>query len=164
MYCEGCLHGSINYQLTLEEQALFYKMVMFSAVCGGQPGVISDNDGRPMPHWFIANELHAPLEVFKSMLAKCVEEGRLQENSNGIVVTNFDQYQSEYLRQKPSRERRKERTQAEEEKVNLDNKYNTRIREEMVKYEEEHDSAPIGDDWEDIKHRVNEEVYGADED
>jgi len=115
MHCEGCLHGSINYQLTLEEQAVFFKLIMLSAVCTGEPGTISDNDGRAMPHWYIANELHAPLEVFESTLKKCIKEGRLSENTVGILVTNFKVYQSEYERQKPYRKNKQkgEPTQAE---------------------------------------------------
>lgn len=107
LYCEGCLHGSINYQLSLEEQAVFFKMVMYSAVCGGEAGIISDNDGRKMPHWFIANELHSPLEVFESTLEKCIKEGRCQENDQGLTITNFKEYQSEYERQRPYREAKK---------------------------------------------------------
>ena len=107
MHCQGCLSGSINYQLTLEEQAVWFKLVMYSAISGGDPGHISDNDGEPIPHWFIANEIHVPLEVLESTLTKCKDEGRIQENSSGILITNFEKYQSEYERQKPYRQQKK---------------------------------------------------------
>ena len=106
--CQGCLHGSINYQLTLEEQAIWFKLIMYSAVCGGDAGFICDNDGRPMPKEYIAQELHCPLETLEATLERCVKEGRVKDNSAGIEIINFAAYQfTEYDRQRPSREARK---------------------------------------------------------
>lgn len=115
MDCQGCLHGSINFQLTLEEQAIWYKLIMYSAVCGGEPGFICDNDSQPMPLWYIANELHCPLETLEGTLKKCTQEGRTKVNSSGIEIVNFNAYQfTEYDRQRPSREKaRKRRTAAD---------------------------------------------------
>lgn len=108
MDCQGCLHGSINFQLTLEEQAIWFKLIMYSAVCGGDPGFICDNDGREMPHQYIAEELHCPVETLESTLKKCIEEGRMGVNDSGIEIINFNAYQfTEYDRQRPSREARK---------------------------------------------------------
>lgn len=107
--CYGILHGSINWELTLEEQAIWIKAFTYSAVSGGTPGIIQDNDGKPLPHWFVANELHCPLEIFESMLKKCIEQNRLYENEHGIEVLHFNDYQfTEYDRQRPYRERKKE--------------------------------------------------------
>lgn len=108
--CAGLLHGSINWQLTLEEQAIWVKLIAYSEVCGGPAGMICDNDGRPLPHEFIAHECHCSVELLKSCLAKCQEEGRISENSHGIRITNFDIYQfTEYDRQKPYRDAKKKR-------------------------------------------------------
>lgn len=71
-------------------------------------GQISDNDARPFPHDFIAREIHTTLELFESTLAKCTEEGRIKEDEHGIHITNWAVYQSEYQRQKPYRETKKE--------------------------------------------------------
>lgn len=106
--CNGIIHGSINWQLTLEEQAVWIKTFAYSAVCGGEPGIIQDNDGQALPHQFIAEEFHCPLEVFESMLEKCKQQNRLEENSDGIKVINFKAYQfTEYDRQKPYRDAKK---------------------------------------------------------
>ena len=103
--CNGIIHGSINWQLTLEEQAVWIKSFAYSAVCGGTPGIIQDNDGQPLPHQYIAEELHCPVDVFESMLEKCKQQNRLRENAHGIEVINFNAYQfTEYDRQKPYRE------------------------------------------------------------
>ena len=110
MDCQGCLHGSINYQLKLDEQAVWFKLIMYSAVCGGESGFICDNDNHPMPHEYIAQELHCPLELLKTTLKKCEEEGRISVNSSGIEIINFNAYQfTEYDRQRPYREAKKER-------------------------------------------------------
>ncbi len=110
MDCQGCLHGSINYQLTLEEQAIWFKLIMYSAVCGGEPGFICDNDGQAMPKEYIAQELHCPPKILETTLEKCTEEGRIKVNSSGIEIINFNAYQfTEYDRQKPYREAKKQR-------------------------------------------------------
>lgn len=107
LHCDGILRGSINYQLELAEQAVWMKLLAFTAVCGGQDGWIQDNDHRPLPHFFIASELHCPLDVFESTLKKCIEEGRCEENSQGIHIVHWNYYQSEYERQKPYRDKKK---------------------------------------------------------
>jgi len=110
MDCQGCLHGSINFQLTLEEQAIWFKLIMYSAVCGGEPGFICDNDNRAMPTEYIAQELHCSQEALESTLEKCNKEGRTKTNSTGIEIINFNAYQfTEYDRQRPYRQAKKER-------------------------------------------------------
>lgn len=103
LYPYQCLEGSIRYQLTSEERGVWYDLLNFAALCS-EPGTIADSDGRPYPHDFIANRLNISLELFKSALSKCLEEGRLTETANGIRITHWKEYQSEYQRQKPYRE------------------------------------------------------------
>jgi hypothetical protein len=91
--CQGVLHGSINFLYTLEEQAVFLKMIAMSAVYGCIPGIISDNEGKPLPHEFIAHELHCPREVFESLLKKGTADNAINENSHGIEMVNFAKYQ-----------------------------------------------------------------------
>lgn len=102
VYCYETLHGSISYQLTDAEQAIWLKMLCFAGLCGND-GVIADHDLRPFPHAFICHEIHADLEVFESTLKKCLEEGRISEDGQGIKITNWTKYQSEYDRQKQYR-------------------------------------------------------------
>ena len=106
LYCYQRLHGSINYQLTEAEQSVWDKLLCFTGLCTFD-GLISDNDQRPYPHSFIAHELHVSEELLETTLVKCKEEGRLSENDNGIHVTNWKAYQSEYERQKPYRQKGK---------------------------------------------------------
>lgn len=158
MFCDGCLHGSINYQLELAEQAVFYKLVMYSAVCGGEAGIISDNDGRPLPHWFISNELHAPLDILESTLKKCIKEGRISENDTGIVITNWTYYQSEYERQKQYREGTKQREQSPEQKQDQEYIQEVALRFRKKKKELGRDlTTPEGQA---VKDEVAGEIYG----
>ena len=107
LYCYQMLHGSISYQLSEAEQGVWVKLLCFTGLCSFE-GLISDNDQRPFPHSFIAQELHVSEELLETTLDKCKKEGRLSENDNGIHVTNWKTYQSEYERQKPYRTKKAE--------------------------------------------------------
>jgi hypothetical protein len=106
LYPLECLEGSIRYQLEPDERGVWYDLLNFSALCS-TPGTISDNDSRPYPNEYIANRLNIPLDLLMRTLAKCVAEGRVQENGTGLHITNWSAYQSEYQRQKPYRDKKK---------------------------------------------------------
>lgn len=118
LYPVDCLDGSIRWQLTPDERGVWYDLLNFSAICS-LPGLISDKDGRPYPHEFIANRLNIPLELFERTLKKCNEEGRTKENSTGIQIVNWNAYQSEYQRQKPYREKGKKELEAKKTNVTV---------------------------------------------
>jgi len=132
LYCYEMLHGSVSYQLSEAEQSVWVKLLCFAGLCGNE-GLIADHDLRPFPHSFIVHEIHADTEVFETTLAKCKEEGRMSEDGQGIKITNWAKYQSEYDRQKVFRERwrKKDDRQLElsPEDVTLINKEN----EERIK-------------------------------
>jgi len=114
--CHGVLHGSINWLFTLEEQAVFLKLIPMAAVYCQTPGIISDNSGNPLPREFIAHELHCPVEVLNSVITKGCGDSCLKETDEGLELTNFRHYQfTEYDRQRPYREAKKaQATEAEE--------------------------------------------------
>jgi len=115
LYCYGVLHGSIAYKLTLEERAVWILLLAFSEECGGEPGFIQDNDGRAIPHEYIAHQLYCPVDVLRSTLKKCELENMIKENSNGIEILHFNDYQfTEYDRQRPYREAKKARVTQED--------------------------------------------------
>ena len=103
LYCYGRLHGSVTYQLTEAEQSIWDKLLCLAGLCG-LDGLIADNDRHPFPHAHIAHELHTSEELLESTLTKCKDEGRISENTDGISITNWKAYQSEYERQKPYRQ------------------------------------------------------------
>ena len=102
VHINGMLNGSVRYQLTPEERATWIDLLCFAGL-GACPGIISDNDLRPYPHSFLANRFNIPLDLLEKTLKKCKDEGRISENSDGIHITNWSSYQSEYQRQKPYR-------------------------------------------------------------
>ena len=106
IFCYETLHGSVSYQLSEEEQSVWVKLLCFAGLCGNE-GLIADHDLRPFPHAFIVHEIHTSTDVFASTLKKCKEEGRISEDGQGIRITNWAKYQSEYDRQKPYREKRR---------------------------------------------------------
>jgi len=117
LYCYETLHGSVSYQLSEAEQAVWMKLLCFAGLCGNE-GLISDHDLRPFPHPFIMHEIHTAQDVFDSTLKKCKEEGRISEDGQGIRITNWAKYQSEYDRQKPWRDKQKALKEPDPEKFN----------------------------------------------
>lgn len=114
------LISSINYRMELDEIAVFSKLIVMADEFGPVPGLISDNDCRPMPHEYLAHQCFCPLEVFESVLEKGIADDSIFENAHGIFLTHFDDYQfTEYDRQKPYRDakREKQRTGKEKHKV-----------------------------------------------
>jgi len=121
--CQGVLHGSINWLYTLEEQAVFLKLIPMAAVYCKTPGTVSDNEGNPLPREFIAHELHCPAAVLDSVIEKGIKDKCLKETDAGLVLVNFEQYQfTEYDRQKPYREakRKKRREYTPQECAEID--------------------------------------------
>lgn len=112
MDCEGLLRGSINYLLPLDGQAVWLKMIALSEMCGGRSGYIEDNNQNGLPLEYTAQELHCGLELLKFVLDKMQSDGAIEINGTGSIrLVNFSHYQfSEYDRQKPYRQAKKERT------------------------------------------------------
>ena len=106
--CQGVLHGSINYIYSLDEQAVFIKLIAMAEVYGQEPGLISDNDGRALPREYVAHELHCSLEVLDSVVSKGSKDKSIEENGAGIRLLNFHHYQfTEYDRQQKYRQKDK---------------------------------------------------------
>jgi hypothetical protein len=107
--CQGVLHGSINWLFTLEEQAVFLKLIPMAAVYCKEPGVISDNEGKPLSEEYIAYELHCPVETLRIVIQKGTEDSCLRKTENGCLeLAHFQDYQfGEYDRQRPWRQEKK---------------------------------------------------------
>ena len=109
LHINGMLNGSVRYQLLPEERSVWVDLLCFAGL-GIKPGVISDNDLRPYPHSFLANRFNIPLELLENTLKKCIKEGRVTENGQGIHINNWKEYQSEYQRQQQYRKTQQEET------------------------------------------------------
>lgn len=106
LHINGMLNGSVRYQLEPAERATWVDLLCFAGL-GGVPGVISDNDQRPYPHNFLANRFNIPMKLLDTTIKKCIDEGRITEDEQGIHIVNWTSYQSEYQRQLKSREQTK---------------------------------------------------------
>ena len=128
--CQGVLHGSINWIFTLEEQAIFLKLIPMAAVYCKEPGTIADNEGNPLPREFIAHELHCPIELLASVIDKGKKDKCIKETDQGLVLVNFKEYQfTEYDRQKKYRQ--KQRGVASTEEIE-DNAKRRKIRDDLT--------------------------------
>lgn len=104
-FSKSWLTSSINYRMELSEIAVFSKLIVMADEFGPVPGLISDNDFRPMPYEYLAHQACCPLEILESTLKKGVADDSIYENSHGIFLTHFDEYQfTEYDRQRPYRQ------------------------------------------------------------
>jgi len=106
LYPAECINGSIRWQLTPSQRGVWYDLLAFSSLCSNT-GDISDRDHKPYPHSFIANRLNIDTRLLEATITSCIDEGRITEDDQGIHITNWTMYQSEYDRQKPYRQAKK---------------------------------------------------------
>ncbi len=135
--CQGVLHGSINWLFTLEEQAVFLKLIPMAAVYCKVPGTISDNEGKPLSREFIAYELHCPIKVLESVITKGKKDKCLEDTGQGLVMVNFSMYQfTEYDRQKKYRQPKKQYSSEETIALNVENNKRIAARKAAKRKEE----------------------------
>ncbi len=105
LFITGWLHGSIRWQLEPDERSVWADLICLAGECG-KDGKISDNDGKPLPRLYLANHLNIAPELLDRTIAKCRHEGRLVDRDDILIIANWKSYQSEYQRQKPSRDKK----------------------------------------------------------
>ena len=101
------LEGTIRFDLTAEERSVFVDLLAMSGRMRVK-GLICARPGTPYPHHWLAGTLNIPLELLERSLAKMIETDRATEGPEGIRITNWKKYQSEYERQKFYRDKKKE--------------------------------------------------------
>jgi len=105
IWVDESLTGTVRFDLTPAERSIWYDLIILAGACR-VPGQISSNETTPFPHDYIANLLQVPLDLLQTTLKKLADTGRISENENGIHITNWLKYQSEYDRQKKYRGRK----------------------------------------------------------
>lgn len=103
LWVNECLEGTIRFDFTPAERGVWYDLILLAGRCR-VPGVISANETTPYPHSYIAGLLNIDLELLEKALEKCKASGRIKETRRGIELVNWEHYQSEYERQKPYRQ------------------------------------------------------------
>jgi len=105
IWVDESLTGTVRFDLIPAERSIWYDLIILAGACR-VPGQISSNETTPFPHDYIANLLQVPLDLLQTTLKKLADTGRISENENGIHITNWLKYQSEYDRQKKYRGRK----------------------------------------------------------
>lgn len=111
IWVDECLQGTIRFDFTPAERGVWYDLILLAGRCR-VPGVISPNGESPYPQSYIAGLLNISLELLETTLEKCKTSGRIRETKRGIELVNWGHYQSEYERQKPYRQQKKEKEAA----------------------------------------------------
>ncbi|MBA7483024.1 hypothetical protein ES705_28335 [subsurface metagenome] len=107
MWVNESLEGTIRFDFTPAERGVWYDLILMAGRCR-VPGVISANETTPYPHSYIAGVLNVDLGLLETTIDKCKASGRIEEIEQGLKLTNWEHYQSEYERQKPYRQQKQE--------------------------------------------------------
>jgi hypothetical protein len=91
-YSKNWLHGSIRFDCTPEERAVFLDLACMANESRNR-GTIQANTTTPYPHEYIASQLAISLKLLDHCLKKFEDQSRLHENNVGIMITNFEYYQ-----------------------------------------------------------------------
>lgn len=110
IWVKESLRGTMRLDFTPAERGVWYDLIVLAGDCR-QEGTIAPGPGREYPIKWIAATLRVPPALLKRVLQKCVESERIHMNGDGITILNWNKYQSEYDRQKPYRERKKEQSE-----------------------------------------------------
>ena len=107
------LFGSMRHILSLEQQAVWHMLLDMAAISRVDGGIIAASLDKPYSYEWIAGFLEIPIALLESTVKICVTEKSMSENHNGLKIVNWNKYQSEYDRQKPYREARKQSSYGE---------------------------------------------------
>ena len=105
LFVTGWLHGSIRWQLEPDERSVWADLICLAGQCGHE-GAICDNDGKTLPRDFISNQLNIKQTLLDRTIAKSIHDNRLEEVDGCLYIVNWSSYQSEYERQKKSRQKK----------------------------------------------------------
>lgn len=118
LWTEEWLDGSVRAELEPDERGIFIDLLALAGR-SRQPGVIQRNPNTPFSHSAIAARLQAPVELLERALTKCIAQDRLNENSDGIHVVNWNYYQALYTQKRISRETDKGKDSSKKTKIML---------------------------------------------
>ena len=90
IYVTGWLHGSIRWQMSPEQRSVWADLIALAGECN-KGGRICDNDGRPFPSDYIANQLNIPLELLNETVKMSKDEGRINKK-DGVICEDCSHY------------------------------------------------------------------------
>lgn len=86
------LEGTLRFDLDPAERSIWADLLALANECR-VPGIIQSGEGFPFPHSYLANRFNIPLELFDNTLVKLKVQVRISENSDGITIINWSEYQ-----------------------------------------------------------------------
>lgn len=109
LYCKEWLEGSLKTD-SLELRGFWSTLL---AVAGGgqygDSGVIKIAEKVGLTHHQLGQIVGIPYRRVGYFMAKLTKQGRISYDSDGVIyITNWQKYQSEYCRQKPYREAKRD--------------------------------------------------------
>jgi hypothetical protein len=103
------IYGSSRFEFSATNRGIWNDLLDLAKLSRVEPGLIAPGPGQAYPHQWIAGLLNVPLEDLDQTIELLKKTNRISENHDGIRITNWTKYQTEYDRQKPWREAKKER-------------------------------------------------------
>lgn len=107
LWVNELLRGNTLFELKDDEFGVFMKLLVLAGSCRNDRGVITAGNGTPFPDEWITVTLNIPPELFLRAKQRLIDVECISANGEGIRITNWDEYQTEYDRQKPFREAKK---------------------------------------------------------
>ena len=107
VWVQECLTGTIRFDFSPEQRGVWYDLLILAGNCRKE-GLIAAGEGIPYPDTWIAGTLNIPLKLLQTTITKCMATDRIEKNGSGYRIINWEKYQSEYDRQKPYREKKKQ--------------------------------------------------------
>ena len=101
------LSGDVRYLLSPSERGVLYDLRNLAGV-SPKPGRVCTDVSQPVPYDRLARALNVPAALVKRTLEKSIEAGLCAQDEHGVYFPDWPRRQSEYDRQKPYRESKRE--------------------------------------------------------
>lgn len=102
------LFGTLRFELSSGNRGIWNDFLDFAKISRVKPGVIAAGTNTPYSHAWLSQFLNVPLELLDETIKVLIRTDRIKENSHGIEILNWGKYQTDYDRQKPYRDRKRE--------------------------------------------------------
>ena len=103
-WCKENIFGSSRFEFSQSTRGIWNDLLDLAKISRVAGGVIAPADDMTYTHEWLAGLLNTPLVEFEAALKVLIETDRIIENGAGIKIVKWNQYQTEYDRQKPYRQ------------------------------------------------------------
>jgi len=110
-WCKDNIFGSSRFEFSQSMRGIWNDLLDLAKISRVPKGLIAPSKGVAYSHEYLAHLLNTPIDEFENALCLLKDTKRISENGQGIQITNWRKYQSEYDRQKPYREAKKKKSE-----------------------------------------------------